>query len=127
MLTQELLRISLDNQKFFQFIENGEKFVEVSKTIIKTLVKIEPLVDEIRNFAGSYDFDKQTPGNGYRSFVFLVDIAVKKTWNVSKLIQDKRENFFFCKKFYEKYSNFKKKSLNFFIKFVLFQGTCSLR
>lgn len=102
-MTDKLIRLSLDNQKFFQSSKNGVKFVEASNTIIKTLVKLEPLVDEVRSFAGNYDFDKQTPGNGYRSFVFLVDTAVKKTWNVSKKIHHKRKNFFFCKKFYEKF------------------------
>lgn len=98
----ELIHISLDNQKFFQSSKNSVKFVKVLQTTTETLAKLEPLVDEIQSFAGSYDFDKQTPGNGYRSFLFLVDTAVKKTLNVSKRIEQKRESFFFYKSFYEK-------------------------
>lgn len=106
-MNEDLTCILQDNKKYFYSNKNGFKFTKILNSIIETLIKLEPLVNDIRSFAGKYDFDERTPGNGYRSFVLVVDTAVKKTLIVCRQVQKKRRNFFFRRRFYEKYESLK--------------------
>lgn len=70
--------------------------------IIDHLQRARPLVQEIREFASSYDFDEQTPGNGYRSFVFVVDQSVKHSVKLCRYIMENRNSLLFRKSIYMK-------------------------
>lgn len=108
-----LTGVLLDNQEFFRANKNYFDFVNISKSMVETLIKLEALVDEIQKFAFKYDLDEQTPGNGYRSFIFSVKKAFEKTLNVSKQVQQSRGSFLFRKKFYQKCESFEKKLIKF--------------
>lgn len=56
----------------------------------------------IRQFASQFDFDDQTPANGYRSFVDVFDIAVEKTSKICNRLTAT------CKSFWFRANNFSK-------------------
>lgn len=66
-------------------LENLKNSVEICATLVK----------EISSFAPEYDFDKATPGNGYRSFIAIFDSAVKITTTLATQLIKSRENFLF--------------------------------
>lgn len=68
-----------------------------------SISKCAQSVDEIRKFAKEYDFDDETPGNGFHSFVQFFDAALKKSGKVCKKLTLNREKLFFSVKTYEKY------------------------
>lgn len=47
-----------------------------------------------------YDFDEQTPGNGYRSFVVVVDASLEHAVQLCRHISLSRDSFIFRKGFY---------------------------
>ena len=66
--------------------------------IVKLVDRIKEVVYEINNFASEYDFDENTPGNGYRSFIEIVDAAIAYTEGISRKIEESRKGFLFNKK-----------------------------
>ena len=107
-MIDELTGVLLDYQEFFRDDKSYCEFGNILKSVIETLSNLEPLTNEIRSFAGNYDLDERTPGNGYRSFVYTVEKAFEKALNVCKQVQHSRESFFFRKKFYQRCERFKK-------------------
>lgn len=106
MTTDELSLTILDNLVFFSSkvkVANGQTFCQIFESLTKSIAKIKPLVKEIEGFAGDYDFDQKSPGNGYRSFVYVYESAVKRVVKLSTQIESKRENIWFRNSFFEKY------------------------
>lgn len=103
-MLRDLLKVAKENFDHFSANESaaGLRFRAIFKEIVEVVTKDEPVVEQIKTFAPSYDFDESSPGNGYRGFVFVYDAAVAKTLQLSVDIQTKRESFFFRSKFYEK-------------------------
>lgn len=103
-MSANLVEISFDNLEFFKNRrrKNYQNFCEIFEQLIKTVAKIHLIVKEIEGFAADYDFDKTSPGNGYRSFVDLHESAVKHAMKICVQIRSNRESFFFRKTFYEK-------------------------
>lgn len=105
-MTAELVHIALDNLEFFKKAKarnkNSHELCKVFETLIATIARVHLLVKNIETFASDYDFDKMSPGNGYRSFIDLFASAVKRTMKLCARIQKSRESFFFRRAFYEK-------------------------
>ncbi|XP_030388505.1 hormone-sensitive lipase [Scaptodrosophila lebanonensis] len=57
---------------------------------------------EIASFAHTYDFDDLTPGNGYRSFIYVTDACIAHGRNICKQLLQTRATLFFRKKFFMK-------------------------
>lgn len=57
-------------------------------------------MEEINRFAYEYDFDETTPGNGYRSFVAMSELAVKEAFVVCKQLMENHGKLFFNFKSY---------------------------
>lgn len=47
-----------------------------------------------------YDFDEQTPGNGYRSFVAVVDASMEHAVQLCRQINVSKQSLLFRKGFY---------------------------
>lgn len=62
-------------------------------------------VKQVESFAGLYDYDDQTPGNGYWSFVYIYEAALIHTYRVCMDIINKRNSWFFRRNVYVKYIN----------------------
>lgn len=78
-----------------EFVEIIGNIADIVKTSIDTVAAIE-------QFAGLYDFDEQTPGNGYRSFVFIYETALIHALRVCDEIAVKRDGWFFRRSHYVK-------------------------
>lgn len=101
-MCDKLIQIAVDNQEYFSKVKNGSISCQLFKFLIETVEKVEILVKEIQGFAGSYDLDEQSPGNGYRSFVFVVEKAINKLLQFCENVKDNREKIFYRHSFYEK-------------------------
>lgn len=69
-----------------------------------TIEKCAASVDEIRKFAHEYDFDEDTSGNGYHSFVDIFDSAIRKTKQICKRLIKNREKILFRADNYARYN-----------------------
>ena len=66
------------------------------------LDKSVPVIKEIEEFAPYYDYDENTPGNGYRSFVFIFECALKYAMKTCQYITENRASLLFRKNLYLK-------------------------
>lgn len=83
---------------------NGSTAIANSfKQLLENIGTIEPLVDELRNVCHLYDFDPSIPGNGYRSYVCVVDLFIDHCIKICNQMATNRDSFFFRKSFYTKY------------------------
>lgn len=99
----ELQKAASDNFAFYLKVKVKELILRQNfQEIWELAEEISEVVEQINGFAGAYDFDEKTLGNGYRSFVFIVEKAVERVLKISKSLQKKRENVFFRKSFFEK-------------------------
>lgn len=101
--TYEVLKeLCLNNVEYFKSDETqvGIKLLESLQSLHNNVVSIFPLVDEIRKAAPHYDFDKSTPGNGYRSFVTTVDAFISFGEKLCQQISKNRTSYFFRKSNY---------------------------
>lgn len=103
-MADELMILCLNNLDFYQKVKsnNGVTFVQNFEVLIKNIQEIIPVVTDIECFAGDYDLDEETRGNGYRSFIYVYESAVNRTAKVCKYVNENRESIFFRKSFYEK-------------------------
>jgi hormone-sensitive lipase len=94
--------LCINNAQFFQQdeTENGQRLHAGFLALIDQVDMIIPKVDEVRNIAPQFDFDEDTPGNGYRSFVSAVDMCVQHGVKLNRLVCDSRDSFLFRKSFY---------------------------
>jgi hormone-sensitive lipase len=103
-MSEHLIKVAQDNCDYFN--ENNSAidrcFSELFSVIIEVVAKADLDVEQIKAFAPLYDFDEKTPGNGYRSFVFVYDSALEKTLQLSKEIKVKRGSIFFRSRHYRK-------------------------
>ena len=101
MKNHDLVEIALENVEFFNKNEN-QKFCQTFQVIVNTIENLQVIVNEIESFAVDYDFSEASPGNGYRSFVYVYETAVKRAKDICILIQKNRGSILFRKIFYEK-------------------------
>lgn len=81
---------------------NGLKLHGAFLGIIDHLDEARPLTQEVESFCSQYDFDKATPGNGYRSFLKIYDMAINHTFKIVKCIMENRASLLFRKANYTK-------------------------
>jgi hypothetical protein len=94
-------------------IEYFDKSDKNSQTKIKSsllsfkssLENCSRFIEEIKSFAGEYDFDEETRGNGFWSFVDIFESAVKKTTKINKELITNREKILFRADSYAKYES----------------------
>ena len=103
-MSGELVQIALENLGFYKKAKNRKfgEFCKAFEALINAVAKLHLLVKDIEGFAPDYDFDKMSPGNGYRSFIDVYDLAVKRTVKLCVCVKKNRESIFFRRNFYEK-------------------------
>lgn len=100
----QLMKVCENNREYFNK-GKGQLEAQMSENfrrIQEFLKQLELLIKELESFAGEYDFDESTPGNGYRSFIFIFDAAVKYVERVSTCVVEKRGKLLFRKSSYAK-------------------------
>ena len=88
-----------DNDKSDAGVQFSLKFSKIAEYLKKSI----EVVEKIETFSKDYDFDENTPGNGYRGYCYTLNSAVKYLENVCKKIYKSRSSFFFQTSFYLKY------------------------
>jgi hypothetical protein len=101
-MADELMMNLLEIQEHFRCDRSGSKLYEITNLIIKSVKVLGSLTEEVQSFACNYDVDETTPGNGFRSFVYVTEKAIEKTFVIARQIQENRGKLFFRRKFHEK-------------------------
>ncbi|XP_068629365.1 hormone-sensitive lipase [Battus philenor] len=93
-----------NNATYFQpdDSENGQRLYQGFMTLIDHIDTVWPLVDHVRKVAPLYDFDTKSPGNGYRSFVSVVDSCVLHGLKLSRQVCSGRDALLFRKGYFVK-------------------------
>lgn len=104
LMVDELIKMSVSNVAFYKDDQSfvGVKLHTIFSKLIVVLEKSVPVIKEIESFAGLYDFDEKTQGNGYRSFVYIFNSAVKHSDTICRYITENRANLLFRKSVYMK-------------------------
>lgn len=82
--------------------ENGQRLYVSLLSIRDTIEQIWPTVTHVREIAFKYDFDENTPGNGFRSFVGIFDSAVNYAIELNNKVVSKKDGLIFMKNFVAK-------------------------
>lgn len=91
-----------NNAQFFKTHDNetGLRLHGAFLALIDHVEAVKPAVDFIRRAAASFDFDESTPGNGYASFVSVVDACIRHGVKLCKQVCINRDSFFFRASYY---------------------------
>lgn len=81
---------------------NGLKLHGAFLGIIDQLEEARPLIGVIESFYKDFDYDENTPGNGYRSFIKVFDAAINHTSKIVKHVTENRASLLFRKNNYTK-------------------------
>jgi hormone-sensitive lipase len=103
-IIDDLIRECVSNAAFYDTDKSfvGTKMHASFLKATKYLEKLVPVTKTVEEFATIYDFDENTPGNGYRSFVYIFNSAVEHASKISKYIINNRGNLLFRKSNYMK-------------------------
>uniref|UniRef100_A0A8D8DN94 Hormone-sensitive lipase n=2 Tax=Culex pipiens TaxID=7175 RepID=A0A8D8DN94_CULPI len=103
-LFDTLIDLCKNNIKYFEDdeSENGLRIHGAFVGLIDHVVTAKPLVKEVHDFAHEYDFDENTPGNGFRSFLYVVECCVKTTLKLARYVMENRGTMMFRKAMYVK-------------------------
>uniref|UniRef100_A0A0C9QX50 Lipe protein n=1 Tax=Fopius arisanus TaxID=64838 RepID=A0A0C9QX50_9HYME len=94
-----LCKLASANSDFFSSHqdESGLRICSAHVVVLDIIRELRPLYEEIAAIAPRYDFDENTPGNGYRSFIYLVDKCIEHSENTCQQIYNLRESVLFRK------------------------------
>lgn len=102
----ETLSRSIDNN--VEFLNNKQSKSEALHLNLLHLKNVYEkcckFMSEVRKFAGEYDFDEHTPGNGFRSFLSIFDSAIRETSIVCDELIRRRAKLLFRADNYAKYN-----------------------
>lgn len=99
-VTHDALRILCENNLAFFAKDDsdyGKRLHKAFTDIIDHIKTIGPMVLEIGSIVKYYDFDDDTPGNGFRSFLLIVDASISYGLQLSHRVCVKRDNIIFRK------------------------------
>lgn len=99
-----LLIQTVDNSiEFFDAHSNCDTLKSKLQSLKANVEKCDKIIVQIECFASDYDFDNETPGNGYRSFVDIFSSAITKTTKICQQLIKNREKILFSEIYYTKY------------------------
>lgn len=82
--------------------ENSVRIKAALLLILEQLDELQPLYNEIAKFALYFDFDEETPGNGYRSFLSMVDKSILHSEQICGQMYHQKDFMFSRKSHYMK-------------------------
>lgn len=83
--------------------EAGQRFLNSYVGLLDHIETAREYVEQIRMFAHEYDFNADTPGNGYRSFLLVVRSCIGHSLKLSSHVMQKRGTLLFRKSLYMKW------------------------
>ncbi|XP_005185270.2 hormone-sensitive lipase [Musca domestica] len=101
---RDLLMACYEQAVFFKddLTEKGQRLHAANMAWQDFIIMADNLVRQVQSFASTYDFDENTPGNGYRSFISVVDSCIEYGLGICKNLSVARSTMFFRKKTYVK-------------------------
>ena len=93
----KLLDLINNNVEFFN---NDNQLKNSLRLLNQSFHNVAVSASEVKKFAHLYDFDKSTPGNGYRSFLSVFYSAVNHLTELLCKITANREKYLFNKATY---------------------------
>lgn len=104
VLYDALADICQNNVKYFECddSEMGQRFLCAFRGIIDHVTVARQFVAKITTFVHEYDFDENTPANGYRSYIKATQACINHTVKVCKYIAQNRSYLLFRKNMYMK-------------------------
>lgn len=103
-----LLSICEDNKKYYESdaSETGQRILFAFQKIIDHLPTVRDYHKQFNTFLHEYDFDENTPGNGYRSIIKAAEVGINRYIKVGLDISRKRDGLLFKKTTYMKLVRF---------------------
>lgn len=108
MLLSEMknfFELIIENCEYFK--KRGEKFKDLAvilSELNKSVEEIFPKVEKVSLIAIEYDFDSETPANGFHSFVDFFTSAIKEIHAICFKLKTSRSNkIFFSKVSFQRY------------------------
>lgn len=97
---------SIDNSvRYFYNDNKAYKLIENLKRLKVSVENSSKSIEEIEKFVHDYDFDEETPANGYRSFIDVFNSAVQRAIKIGRKLITAREKTFFRVESYSKYDS----------------------
>ncbi|KAJ8687129.1 hypothetical protein QAD02_022923 [Eretmocerus hayati] len=82
--------------------ENSSKIKSALTLVLDTLETLKSDYEELSRIAPLFDFDENTPGNGYRSFLLLVDKAIELLASACQELHSQKNSVLFRKTYHMK-------------------------
>lgn len=82
--------------------ESSVRIKAALQLILEQLDELQPLYNEISKCAPHFDFDEETPGNGYRSFLSMVDKCILHSEQICRQMYNQKDSMFPRKSHYMK-------------------------
>jgi hormone-sensitive lipase len=97
LLCRTLKDLCTSNIEYFKDKDSvsGQRLYGAFTGIIDHTEHIETLMAEVQQFVHHYDFDPATPGNGYRSFLFVGQTAIQHSIKTARYVTDNRGSVLF--------------------------------
>lgn len=76
---------------------SGQRLLTALNGIKENLEKSRPIIKQVDEFAHQYDFDVNTPGNGYSGFVVIYKAAVKHSLKIARYTNENKNSLLFRK------------------------------
>uniref|UniRef100_A0A182QFL5 Hormone-sensitive lipase n=1 Tax=Anopheles farauti TaxID=69004 RepID=A0A182QFL5_9DIPT len=104
MLFDTLIDLCRNNISYFEGddSETGLRLHGAFVGLIDHIEMAKPLVRTVQSFMHEYDFDPSAPGNGFRSFLYVVECCVKTALKLARYVMENRSTILFRKALYVK-------------------------
>lgn len=80
--------------------ENGQRLFLSFLTMNEVVDQMWPKIVNIQTRVDEFDFDKDTPGNGYRSYLLVIQMAIELCINVNERVLQKKDSVLFRKGYF---------------------------
>ncbi|XP_029176353.1 hormone-sensitive lipase-like isoform X2 [Nylanderia fulva] len=85
--------------------KNSDRIKAALLVILQQLDELQPIYNEIVKFAPCFDFDETTPGNGYRSFLLMIDKSIVHSEQVCQKMYRQKDSLLFRESHHTKWSS----------------------
>lgn len=100
-----LKKLCTNNADYFSrdSSENGQRLYISFLAMNDAVDALWPKISNIEEHVKEFDFDEETPGNGYRSYLHVVNLAIDLATDLNKKVLLRRESVLFRKTTLTKY------------------------
>lgn len=78
----------------------GQRLHGAFTGIIDHLDRLKPMIEQVNQFTREYDFDENVKGNGFRSFIYVVNCCIEQSLKLIRYVTQNRGTILFRKNIY---------------------------